>query len=153
MKSSDLGLLILRLSTGAVLASHGLPKLFGGPEREAPKRLVRLLGPNYATGWKASGPEAFGKALDSIGVPMPKQAALASGMAEFGGGMALMLGVGTPVASLVAASNMAVASRKSHWKNGFYGQGGYEFPLLLGAAALAIGFTGPGAISIDRLLK
>jgi putative oxidoreductase len=74
-------------------------------------------------------------------------------MAEFGGGMALMLGVGTPVASLVAASNMAVASRKSHWKNGFYGQGGYEFPLLLGAAALAIGFTGPGAISIDRLLK
>lgn len=153
MKSSDLGLLVLRLSTGAVLASHGLPKLFGGPEREAPQRLVRLLGPNYATSWEASGPEAFGTALGSMGVPMPKQAALASGLAEFGGGMALMLGVATPAASLVAASNMAVAARKAHWKNGFYGQGGYEFPLLLGAAALAIGFTGPGAISIDRLLK
>jgi len=45
-----------------------------------------------------------------------------------------------------------VAAWKAHGKNGFYGQGGYEFPLLLGTVALALSLTGPGAISIDALV-
>ncbi|MGA9775388.1 MAG: DoxX family protein, partial [Candidatus Dormiibacterota bacterium] len=46
--------------------------------------------------------------------------------------------------------NMAVAVRRAHWKAGFYGQGGYEFPMLLGIAALALALTGPGRLSVDR---
>ena len=152
MKRSDLGLLALRLAAGSMLAVHGLPKLMGGEGRTAPAWLSRLMGPNYQAAWERSGPVNFGKALSNMGVPMPEMAARASGLAELGGGLGLMAGAGTPVAGLVAAGNMAVAVRGAHWKQGFYGQGGYEFPLLLGAAALALALTGPGRISVDRWL-
>jgi putative oxidoreductase len=48
---------------------------------------------------------------------------------------------------------MGVASYMAHWKNGFYGQGGYEFSLLLGTAALSLALTGPGRLSIDHLIS
>ncbi len=48
---------------------------------------------------------------------------------------------------------MAVATYKAHWKNGFYGQGGFEFSLLLGTVALCLGLSGPGSLSIDALLR
>ena len=35
---------------------------------------------------------------------------------------------------------------------GFYGQGGYEFSLLLGTAALSLALTSPGRLSIDHLI-
>ncbi|MGC1185521.1 MAG: DoxX family protein, partial [Candidatus Dormiibacterota bacterium] len=57
-----------------------------------------------------------------------------------------------PLAAAVVAANMTVAIRKAHWKVGIYGQGGYEFALSLGLAAVAVGLTGPGAISVDGLL-
>jgi hypothetical protein len=49
--------------------------------------------------------------------------------------------------------NMAVSARKAHWKVGFYGQGGFEFALLLGTAAATIGLAGPGALSVSALLR
>jgi len=40
-----------------------------------------------------------------------------------------------------------------HWKNGFWnGAGGYEFPLVILAAAVAVATTGPGRFSLDRLI-
>lgn len=149
MKRSDLGLLALRLGVGSTLAAHGLPKLMGGDGRTAPPWLSRLMGPNYQGAWERSGPVNFGKTLAQMGIPMPEMAARASGLAELGGGLGLIAGAGTPVAGLVAAGNMAVAVRKAHWRQGFYGQGGFEFPLLLGVAALALALTGPGRLSVD----
>jgi putative oxidoreductase len=47
---------------------------------------------------------------------------------------------------------MLVAIATVHWKNGFFNSnGGYEFNLLIVAAAIALAFTGPGTISIDDL--
>lgn len=152
MRRSDLGLLALRLTTGSLLAAHGLPKLFGGPNRRPPTALSSLLGSNYAPAWEKSGIAAFAGHLEKMGVPMPGAAARASGLTEFGGGLALALGAATPLASLTVAVNMGVAVRAAHWKTGLYGQGGYEFALIVGAAALAIGLTGPGEISVDHLL-
>src|SRR5215204_6482472 len=122
----DLGLLLLRLGAGVTLMAHGYPKLFGGPE-------------------------SFAQALAQMGIPEPQVAAVLAGLAEFGGGLGLALGLGTRPAGLLAAANMAVAARKAHWPQGFYGQGGYEFPVLLGVVGAALTLTGPGAISIDRL--
>ena len=51
------------------------------------------------------------------------------------------------------AVNMGVASYKADWKNGFYGQGGFEFPLLLGTVALSLCLTGPGRLSVDHLMS
>ena len=40
-----------------------------------------------------------------------------------------------------------------HLKNGFFAAGGgYEYNLVLEAAALSVAFSGPGVLSIDALL-
>jgi len=147
----DLGLLLLRIVAGITLAAHGYPKLFGGPGKQPHPLLARTMGPNYPAALERSGP-GFVAGLQRMGVPYPEIAAKASGLTEFAGGLALAAGLLTRPVSFAAAFNMGVATWKAHWKNGFYGQGGFEFPLLLGTAALTIGLTGPGAISLDALL-
>jgi putative oxidoreductase len=151
MGKRDLGLLLLRLGAGSILMVHGYPKLFGGPDKEVPPAAVSILGPDYPGTVKSGGKEAFAGALRSMDIPEPELAALASGLAEFGGGLALMLGAATGPAGLAAAANMAVASYKVHGKQGLASQGGYEFSALLGLCALTLAMTGPGKISIDHL--
>ena len=46
---------------------------------------------------------------------------------------------------------MATAIRKVHWDKGLYGEGGFEYPLLLSASALTLMLDGPGAISLDAV--
>jgi putative oxidoreductase len=152
MSKRDLGLLALRVGAGLTLMAHGYPKLFGGPDKPPPKA-AKVLGPNFQPAVESGGPAAFANVLESLGVPEPQVAAVISGVAEFGGGLALVLGIFTPQAGVLAASNMAVASRKAHWEAGFFGQGGYEFAALLGVVAGALALTGPGAISLDHLLR
>lgn len=151
MGTRDLGLLVLRLGAGGILMVHGYPKLFGGPDKEVSAAATSILGPDFPETVKKGGKEAFANALRSMDVPEPEIAALASGLAEFGGGLALALGAATGPAGLAAAANMAVASYKVHGKQGLASQGGYEFSALLGLCALALAMTGPGAFSIDRM--
>ncbi len=151
MKRHDVGLLLLRAGAGVTLMAHGYPKLFGGPGKEPPKA-AEVLGPNFPPAVEQGGPAAFAKALESMGVPAPEVSAVLAGLAEFGGGLALLLGAFTVPAGVVVAANMAIASRKAHGPQGFYGTGGYEFAALLGVVGGALALTGPGAISVDRLL-
>lgn len=151
MGKRDLGLLVLRLGAGSILMVHGYPKLFGGPDKEVAPGVVSILGPDYPGTVKSGGKEAFARALRSMDFPEPEMAALASGLAEFGGGLALLLGVATGPAGLAAAANMAVASYKVHGKQGLASQGGYEFSALLGLCAFALAMTGPGSLSVDHL--
>lgn len=151
MGTRDLGLLVLRLGAGGILMVHGYPKLFGGPDKEVSAAATSILGPDFPETVKKGGKEAFANALRSMDVPEPEIAALASGLAEFGGGLALALGAATGPAGLAAAANMAVASYKVHGKQGLASQGGYEFSALLGLCALALAMTGPGAFSIYHL--
>ena len=75
-----------------------------------------------------------------------------NGLAEFAGGALLVLGLITPLGSAAVAGVMLVAIATVHWRNGFFNSnGGYEFNLLIVAAAIALAFTGPGTISIDDL--
>lgn len=151
MAARSLGLLVLRIAAGVTLVAHGYPKIFGGPDKTTPPGILDLLGPNFQGAMDHGGPAAFAQALESMGIPEPQLAAHVSGWAEFGGGVALLLGLWTRPAALAAAVNMGVAARKAHWSNGFFGDGGYEFSGLLGAACLALAFTGPGAVSLDKL--
>jgi putative oxidoreductase len=131
----DLGLLLLRLVTGLTLVGHGYTKLFGGEGKTPHPSLTRLYGQNFPKAVESTGPANFGKNLEQMGVPNPQVAAYASGFAELGGGLALLTGTLTRPAALLVLINMAVAIQKVHWKNGFYGQGGFEFPAQLAAAA------------------
>jgi putative oxidoreductase len=148
----DLGLLLLRLVAGLTLAVHGYPKLFGGPGKRPPDLLARAMGSNYPAAVERSGP-GFAAGLEKMGVPYPKVAATVSGVTELGGGLALAAGILTRPVAVAVAFNMGVAAYKAHWKTGFYGQGGYEFALLLGTAALSLGLMGPGRLSIDHLVS
>ena len=75
-----------------------------------------------------------------------------AGSVEFFGGILLIGGFLTRVAGLLVAGQMAVAVLKFHLRNGLTGQGGYEFALILGCAALALMTLGAGLISLDRLI-
>jgi putative oxidoreductase len=120
--NADLALLILRIVLAAVLLAHGLPKVTG-----------------------FSGTAGF---LGSAGVPAPTLAAAYAVMAEVGGGILLLLGIAVDIAGLLVAVDMLGAMIFFHFKNGFSGPGGWEFPFALLGIALALALAGPGGYSV-----
>lgn len=117
-----LGLAILRLVLGAIMIAHGYPKAFGGMHHF----------------------------MDSVrGLHLPGWMAYLSVAAELGGGALLILGFLTRFAALAICIDMIVAIVGVHWKNGFLGQGNYQFPLSLAAIAFWLMLSGPGVISVD----
>ncbi|HEY7067426.1 MAG TPA: DoxX family protein [Chloroflexota bacterium] len=147
----DLGLLLLRLMVGGIFIIHGYPKLFGGPGKtEGLHPKVRQhLGPGFDAAMERGSIANFRGNVENLGFPMPSVMAWVAALAEFGGGVLLVLGWLTRPAALVMCGNMVVAVTRVHWKNGLVGQGGYEFPLSLLGSLGALLLAGPGAISID----
>ncbi|GJF24003.1 DoxX family membrane protein [Streptomyces flaveolus] len=128
----DLGLLLLRLGTGGVLAAHGAQKLLGW--------------------FGGGGIEGTGKAMESMGYTPGRASATAAGLAEAGGGVLLALGLATPAAGAAAAGAMTGAAAV-HAPNGFFAQtGGYEYAASLGLTAAGLAITGPGRLSVDHAL-
>lgn len=79
--------------------------------------------------------------------------AWASVVVEIGAGVLLILGLLTPFASAATISVMAVAGFLAHRQNGFFVfRDGYEYVLVLAAAALALAMLGPGAASVDAVV-
>jgi len=129
----SIGLLILRLVVGLSLAAHGAQKLFG-----------------WFGGYGIAGTGQF---LEQMGFRPGRLHAAQAGLAELLGGLFLAAGFLTPAAAAAVVAVMLVAAVSVHIKSGFFAQGGgYEYTLVLGGAALALAFTGPGAISLDRAL-
>ncbi|MEU8543621.1 DoxX family membrane protein [Streptomyces sp. NPDC048717] len=126
----DLGLLALRVGTGAVLAAHGAQKLFGW--------------------FGGGGIEGTTKSMEAMGFSPARESALAAGLGEAGGGALLALGLATPAAGAAAAGAMAGAVAV-HAPAGFFAmKGGYEYPAFLGFTAAAIGLAGAGRYSLDH---
>jgi putative oxidoreductase len=119
-----LALLVLRVALGATMMVHGKEKLFGGIHN-------------------------FIDTLHKLGVPAPTFMGYLSAGTEFFGGILLILGLFTRCAALATLINMLVAIFKVHFKNGFTGQGNYQFPLALAVIAFALMFYGAGPISLD----
>jgi putative oxidoreductase len=129
----SVGILILRLVVGLTLAAHGAQKLWG-----------------WFGGYGVAGTGQF---LEQQGFRPGRFHAVQAGLAEVLGGLFLAAGFLTPAAAAVLVAVMFVAAASVHLKGGFFAQnGGYEYTLVLGAAVLALAFTGPGALSLDRAL-
>jgi len=125
-----LSTLFVRATIGALFIGHGTQKLFGW--------------------FGGHGIEGTGGAFESMGLRPGKRHATAAGAAEAGGGALLALGLLTPVAAASIIATMVTAIRKVHAANGpWVTNGGYEYNLVLIAAAMAIAELGPGPISID----
>ncbi len=126
--------LILRIPVGLVLAAHGAQKLFG------------WFGGNGLAG--------TAQWLSSMGMEPGLLMAILAGGAEFFGGLALVLGLLTRPAALVAALTMLVAIFSVHIGNGlFAADGGYEYALVLMVALLALAVQGGGYFSMDKALS
>ena len=83
---------------------------------------------------------------------MPYWLGYVAAFTEFFGGIALILGLLTPIAAIGVAIDMGVAIVKVHLRHGLTGPGGFEFPLSLLALALLILADGPGFLAIDQAL-
>lgn len=67
------------------------------------------------------------------------------------GGLALIVGLGTRIAGLLMAVNMAVVVLYVKWSKGFVG--GFELELTFLAASLFFIFHGPGKYSLEKVFK
>lgn len=123
---------VLRTSVGGIIMSHGLQKLNGS--------------------FGGSGIEGTEKMMEHIGMHPPKYHAWAVALSETLGGGLTAAGFLSPLGPSMIIGSQAVAINKVHQKNGFWAhKSGYEYNVVLMAAAFALAEMGPGAFSVDRL--
>lgn len=128
-----LGEPLMRLATGLLLVPHGAQKLFG-----------------WFGGY---GVEATGQFF-AAKLGLPAWLALAAGLIEFFGGLMLAAGLATRAVSILIFGMMAVATFNVHLSLGFFWtDGGFEYPLFWGVAALSFVLCGGGRYSLDNLIQ
>lgn len=118
----EYGLLPIRIMAGVTFVAHGLPKFFGVSQGYGFFQSVNLP------------PELF--------VPIA--------LLEVIGGLAILLGILTRIASALLVIEMLGAVLTVKLPKGFIG--GYEFELLLIAICLSLVIMGPGKISIENAI-
>ncbi|MDA3631090.1 DoxX family protein [Saccharopolyspora sp. WRP15-2] len=114
-----------RLGIGIILIAHGWQKVF-----------------DY-------GLDAVGRSFAEMHVPLPQVSAWFAGLVELVGGIFLVIGLLLPLVGILVAIEMAGAIVLVHLPHGLFSPEGFELPLAIGVAALALGFNG-GGWSIDH---
>jgi putative oxidoreductase len=127
-KQINIGLAIVRLVLGTIFIAHGGQKLF------------------------VYGFEGVAGGFAQMGVPFASVVGPFIGFVEFFGGIALILGLLTRLASFGLFSTMIGAMVLVHLPAGFFAPQGIEFPLSLAGTALMLVVTGAGAYSVDALI-
>src|SRR5829696_635912 len=129
----SIGVLIVSLVVGGLLAGHGAQKLFGwfgGP------------GLQGTTGW-----------LESLRMRPATVWARMAGGSELAGGLLTMLGFLNPLGPIAGIGAMGMAWAKVHLgKPVWVTTGGAELPLTNIAVLTALSIAGPGKLSLDSLL-
>ena len=118
----DYGLLPIRIIAGLTFIAHGLPKFFD-----------------------VSGGYGF---FESVNLPPELFVPIA--LLEVVGGLAILLGILTRIASALLIIEMLGAILLVKLSKGFIG--GYEFELLLISIFISLVILGPGKISIENYI-
>lgn len=128
-RNLQIGWFILRLGYGIMFIMHGAPKVFGGPEK-----------------W-----EQLGSTMEMLGISFGHSIwGLLAGLAEFAGGICLVLGLFTrPAAVLLLVTMLVAASR--HIMNGDPFSS-ISHPVEAAVVFLAILIAGAGRLSLDARL-
>ncbi|CUU57556.1 putative oxidoreductase [Parafrankia irregularis] len=133
VSAADLGLLLLRLTFGLLLAGHGAQKLFG------------LFG--------GEGLSATGRGFAQLGYHPGTFFAGMAGAGEFLGGLGLAAGLLTPLAAAavigVMINAMIVTVPHGLWET----NGGMEYPLCIAVVATAVAAIGAGRLAFDRFFR
>ncbi|MGH9529115.1 MAG: DoxX family protein [Terriglobales bacterium] len=129
LRMRSCGLAVIRVVVGIIFLMHGYQKLF-------------KFGFHGVAGMFAH-----------MGVPLPAVAAVVVTLVEFFGGLALIAGMGTRVAAILLAIDMASAIFFVHAKNGFFNPMGIEFPMTLLASCICLMLAGAGSLSIDGIFN
>jgi putative oxidoreductase len=116
-------LLVLRCMLALLFIYHGYPKIEHG----------------------IAGTEQY-----MVSVGLPSYFAYISVALEVGGGVLLVLGLATRPVALLLAIEMGIAMWKVDLTHGVRAVPDYQFPLALGAAALALASFGAGSFSLDH---
>jgi putative oxidoreductase len=129
----DIGLLVLRLVVGLTFAAHGSQKLFGA--------------------FGGAGINGTGALFEQVGLRPGRLHALAAGVFELAGGVLIALGLLTPFAAAALIAVMTAAALTVSVHNGFFvTNNGFEYNLILAAAAFALAGVGAGRWSLDHAL-
>jgi putative oxidoreductase len=125
---ANLGMLVLRVIAGIIFMAHGGQKLF------------------------VYGFDGVTAAFAGMGIPFAGLAGPAVALVEFFGGLALIAGLLTRLAGFGLAVTMLGAIFFAHLSAGFFAPKGYEYPLALLGASLAVALAGAGDLSVDAAL-
>jgi putative oxidoreductase len=129
----EIGLFIIHVAVGALVAAHGSQKLLG-----------------WFSGHGLTGTAA---AMESLGLRPGSTMAAGAGAAELVGGLMFAFGFLTPVAAALVASVMLVAARTAHAGKGpWISDGGWEHVLVIAVVAVGLAFNGAGAWSLDAAI-
>jgi putative oxidoreductase len=131
----DSAALLMRFVLGFVFVGHGAQKLFG-----------------WFGGGGIDGTTQF---FTFIGVPAPHLMAVMAGLAEFLGGLLIIVGLVTVAASLALIVDMVGAIATFNHAHGFFVEspdGGWELNFVLIGLLGALALVGAGTWSIDQAL-
>jgi putative oxidoreductase len=129
VQAADVGLLLLRLVFGGLLAAAGLQKLFGW--------------------FGGQGLTSTGAIFEQIGYSPGVFFAAVAGLLETVGGLLLLMGLFTPLACSIVLGVM-INAMSATWAGGLFGQQGYQAALLYATAGAVIACTGAGAMALDH---
>jgi len=133
---SDLAMAASRVALAWIFIFYGAGKLFGG----------------------FNGPGIHRTALyfDNVAHLHPGGLfAVLGGVIEFGGGIAIALGLGTRIAGLALFGDMVLAMITVTWSTGIDSvkiPPGYQLNLALAVLALVVSLLGAGRLSVDALI-
>lgn len=124
-KLNDLGLVWLRVLTGAGLITHGFPKVFEG------------------------GVPGLTQGVAAMGFPQPEVFAWAAALSELAGGIFIVLGLYTRLAALFVFITMSVAAFIAHKADPLKAK---ELALAYWTLAGTLVFLGGGSLSLSSKL-
>jgi putative oxidoreductase len=133
----DVAVLVGRIALAWIFIYYGAGKLFGA----------------------FNGPGIHGTALyfsDTAHIHPGGFFAVLGGLIEFGGGVAMALGLATRLAGLALFGDMVMAMITVTWATGINSTSqppGYQLNIALGVLALVVALLGAGRFSIDAVLE
>ena len=132
LQTASIGLLLVRIVVGLIMAAHGASKLWGW--------------------FGGHGLRGTGQFFEQMGFRPGAAFAAAASVSEIVSGLLVVVGFLGPIGPAFMISVMVVAAITVHLGQGLFAPKGIELPLLYGAAAFGLALTGFGEYSLDALL-